>query len=115
MTVKIPVRLGRSTSKYRNVRVKLDGHTFDSKREAVRYGELKILQDSGRIAGLKIHPHFPIAVDGQAVCCYVADFAYDDLEKDCYTVEDVKGVKTAVYLLKKKLVKAKYGMQIQEV
>ena len=99
--------------KYGNVRVTVDGHNFDSKREARRYGELKLLQKAGKISALEVHPRYDIHVNDEKVCAYVADFAYKTF--DGKVVEDVKGVRTAIYRLKKKLMFAVHGIAIAEV
>jgi hypothetical protein len=52
-------------------------------------------------------------VGGETICRYVADFVYVRDEKRI--VEDVKGLKTAVYKLKKRLMKAVHKIEIQEV
>lgn len=101
-------------SKYRNVRTELDGYKFDSKREAGRYAELKILARAGLARDLAVHPVYPIEVNGFPICKYEADFFYRD-ERGLPHVEDVKGVRTDVYRIKKKLVKALLGIEIQEV
>lgn len=101
-------------SKYRAVAVWVDGIRFASRAEARRYGQLMLLQKLGEISGLELQPKFPITIGGTLVCSYVADFAYFDKEKR--VIEDVKGMKTPVYRLKKKLVEAMYpGVVIVEV
>lgn len=105
-------------SKYNNIKTKVDGIMFDSKKEAARYGVLKLLEKKKKIFNLKLQPKFPIAVNGEKICTYIADFSYSDMVPNGAgydVVEDVKGVKTAIYRLKKKLVKAVYGIDIQEV
>jgi len=102
-------------SKYGNVRTVVDGHSFASKREAKRYCELRFLKNAGKISGLELQPKFVCAVEGLPVCTYIADFSYYDIEKHGNVVEDVKGFKTAIYRLKKKLVLACFGIEIQEV
>ena len=103
-------------NKYNAKKVKLDGFTFDSKAEARRYGELKLLQKAGKISKLDVHPKISIHVNDKFVCNYIADFNYYDQERRGKNVyEDVKGVKTPVYNLKKKLVKAIYGIEIREI
>lgn len=99
-------------SKYRAVPVEVDGIRFASKREAARYGVLKLLEASGEIEGLELQPRFPLVVEGARVGTYVGDFRY--LDGGETIVEDVKGVKTPVYRLKKRLVKALYGVEIKE-
>lgn len=110
--------------KYRNVKTVVDGITFDSKKEANRWCELKLLEKAGEISGLKLQPEFPITINGQKVCKYIADFEYVDSELDLSPValrtviEDVKSPatrKNSTYRLKKKLVEAVYGIEITEV
>lgn len=105
-------------SKYGNVKVKLDGYTFDSKLEAERYRELKLLHGQGAISFLSVHPAFELCVNHFPVCRYVADFKYvagRGKPGDPYVIEDCKGVKTAAYQIKKKLMKAIYGIEVQEI
>jgi hypothetical protein len=102
--------------KYRNVRTKLDGYTFDSKAEAARYAVLKIRQQAGEIEQLKVHPRYEIMVPmfesymTVPICTYVADFEYVERIKGEWTriVEDVKGVRTAAYRIKRKLFEVRY-------
>ena len=100
-------------SKYGNVRVTVDGHKFDSKREARRYGELKLLQRAGKISDLLLQVRFPLVVNGHVICAYIADFDYR--EGSYRVTEDVKGVRTAVYRIKAKLMKALHGVTIREI
>jgi hypothetical protein len=102
-------------SKYGNVPTVIDGVRFASQREARRYVALKLLQRGGRIADLELQPEFVLAVNGHKVGKYVADFRYLDLDTGRQVVEDSKGVRTAVYKLKKKIVFALYGVDVQEV
>lgn len=88
------------------------GHLHDSKLEAARCNELHLLQSTGNISGLTFQPKFPIEIDGKLVCTYIADFAY--FVATCRIVEDVKGMLTPVYRLKKKLVEAVHGVVIAE-
>ena len=100
-------------SKYHSRKVTVDGHKFDSKAEAKRYCELKILERSGAITGLYLQPRFelqePFMCDGKRYrkIEYVADFMY--YENGRMIVEDVKGMKTDVYKLKMKLFLNQYG------
>lgn len=106
---------GKKQSKYRAVRTTIDGVTFASKREAKRFCELKAMQQAGEISDLELQPVFPIKVNGVLACKYVADFRYRKHAQTTIVVEDVKGMKTPVYRLKKKLVEAIYGIEIVEV
>lgn len=99
-------------SKYGARRTTVDGITFASAAEARRYGQLILRQRAGDISELELQPPFPLIVNGVKVGVYKADFAY--IEDGAPVVEDVKGVRTAVYILKAKLVKALYGITIRE-
>jgi hypothetical protein len=101
--------------KYNNKKTELDGIIFDSKKEAKRYWELKLLEKAGKIEKLKLQPAFELKVNNEKICTYKADFEYIDRSKyNVVVVEDVKGVKTPVYNLKKKLMKAIYKIDIFE-
>ena len=102
-------------NKYNAKKVKLDGFTFDSKAEARRYGELKLLQKAGKISELYVHPRLSIHVYENKICNYFPDFQYWDKGAKKIIYEDVKGVKTPIYNLKKKLVRAIYGIEIREI
>ena len=87
----------------------VDGITFDSMAEMNRYLELKMLAKSGVISGLELQPKFlliPKTEKGGKAVYYKADFKYTKDGKTVY--EDVKGVQTEVYKLKKKLLFYKY-------
>ena len=99
--------------KYGNRKTVVDGITFDSAKEAKRYGELKVLQRAGEITSLELQPRFPIVINGVKVCTYVADFGYVD-QIGSPVVEDCKGFKTREYTLKRKLMKAVHGIDILE-
>jgi hypothetical protein len=108
-----PAAPHRRPSKYHNKRVTIGEHTFDSKAEARRYVGLMAMQQGGLISDLRVHPRFELVVNGHHICNYVADFAY--IEDGNEVVEDVKGVRTPVYLLKKKLLYGLYGIEVKEV
>lgn len=95
-------------SKYRNKRV----GEFDSKKEWRRSNELALLEQAGAISGVVHHPRFRIEICGIHVCDYEADFRYTENGK--LVIEDVKGVRTDVYRIKKKLMKAVHGIEIVE-
>jgi len=127
-----------SRSKYKAVKTTIDGITFDSKKEAKRYTELKLLEKAGHITHLELQPEYQITINGAKICKYKADFRYFTVrqenneqyynskgewqtptmtgDKEGQIVEDVKGFKTPIYRLKKKLVEASYpGTLIKEV
>lgn len=103
-------------NKYGAIRTSVDGITFASAKEARRYGELKILQKAGIISNLQLQVKMPVVVNGVFICNYFADFAYLDHEREAPLMVfcDVKGMKTPVYRLKKKLVEALYRTKITE-
>ena len=108
-------------SKYHSRRVSIDGIVFDSQREAQRYCELKLLEKKGKISQLALQVPFvlvPAEVDVNKKklrqIVYVADVVYLD-EKLQKHVVDAKGVKTAVYKLKKRLMWHLYNITIEEV
>lgn len=101
-----------------------DGIVFASQREMKRYCELKLMEKVGAVSGIELQPAYPLYVwdtvnkVATPIGKYVADFRYvlhspSGLVID--VVEDVKGVKTPVYRLKKKMVEAQYGIEIREV
>jgi hypothetical protein len=99
-------------SKYGAKKTVVDGIKFDSMAEATRYGVLKIVQASGLISDLRLQVPYQITLNGKKICRYVADFVY--IEDGKQVVEDVKGMKTPVYNLKKKLMEAVFGVVILE-
>lgn len=102
-----------TTRKYGNEPQVVDGHLFDSKLEAKRYGELKLLQMVGQIHDLKVHEVFDLHANGERLGYYEADFSY--LEDGQRVIEDCKGVLTPLYRWKKKHLKAEYGINISEI
>lgn len=104
----------KSKSKYGNKKTFVGDKKFDSIKESKRYLILKDMEDKGEISNLKLQHKFIIEIDGNKICTYIADFTYFD-QKQIYIVEDVKGMKTAVYNLKKKLMKAILNISIKEI
>lgn len=102
-------------SKFRNVRVTVDGIRFASKREAARYSYLKELEKEGEITGLRLQPRYPLTVNGMHVCTYVADFEYSWTVLPRLVTEDAKGVRTRDFINKAKLFHALYGREVQLV
>ena len=104
-------------SKYHSKKTTVHGITFDSKREAERYCELRLFQMAGKIKELKLQVQFVLQPsfkkNGKTIraITYVADFEYYDLQKGKYIVEDVKGYKTKEYQLKKKMFEYRYPDQ----
>ena len=100
--------------KYRAVKTIVDGIRFDSKKEAARYQELKFLLLGGSITHLFLQQRFDFVVNAVKIGFYKADFVYFDKDKGVEVVEDVKGAKTPVYNLKKRLMLAIHGIKIFE-
>ena len=102
-------------SKYKAKKVIVDGITFDSKKEARRYQELKLLERAGVIKDLSLQPNFLLQDKfkykgkTERKIEYIADFQYYIIKDKKWVIEDVKGFKTDVYKLKKKLFLKKYG------
>ena len=92
-------------NKYRNIKTKVNGFTFDSKKEAGRYVELTLLRGQGAIRDLVLQPRFDIIINDKKIATYIADFKYFDVGRFQWVVEDVKSkaTKTPVYRLKKKI------------
>ena len=127
--------------KYKNNAVELDGIKFDSKREARRYAELKLLERAGEITGLQRQVKFELIPaqyetverysdktgkklkDAKRLlekeCSYIADFVY--FIDGQLIVEDVKGYRDpqsagyAKFVIKRKLMLYLHGIKIREV
>ncbi|NOQ48725.1 MAG: DUF1064 domain-containing protein [Methanococcoides sp.] len=90
---------------------------FDSKREAMRYRDLDLLQKAGEISELKTQVTFEVVPkqEGERAVKYIADFSYFDLNGN-YVVEDVKSpaTKTPAYVIKRKLMLHVHGIRVLE-
>lgn len=109
-------------SKYGSKKTELDGIVFDSKREASRYAELKLMERAKLISDLELQVPFELIpaqrINNKVVeraCTYVADFVYYDKAMGETVVEDAKGMRTDVYKIKRKLMLQKYNIKIKEV
>lgn len=110
-------------NKYKAKKAVVDGIVFDSRKEAKRYTELKKLEEMGSIRDLSLQvqfeliPSFEIVIDGKKrkrrAMRYICDFVYEVNGTTIY--EDVKGRKTDVYAIKKKLFEYRYHETIREV
>lgn len=122
--------------KYGNKKITVDGMLFDSKKEAQRYLELKMMQRAGMISNLELQKPYELIPaqyetyerygkngkklkDGRKCiensCVYKADFSYYDKEKNMLIVEDTKGMKTKDYIIKRKLMLYIHGIRIKEI
>ena len=105
-------------SKYGSIKtVTSDGIKHDSRKEANRWCELKLLERAGKITNLQRQVKFELIPkqDLERACSYVADFVYYDVDANKMVVEDTKGVKTEVYKIKKKLMLYIHGIKIREI
>lgn len=106
-------------SKYNAAGERIDGCWFASAAEARRYEQLKRMVEAGLIDNLELQKKLPCTVNNIIVCNYLADFAYDVIDDRGYVIrsviEDVKGMITDVYRLKKKLVEAVHHIKIKEI
>lgn len=108
--------------KYRAVPTMLDGIRFASKAEAARYAELRLLEKAGEIKELTLQPRYELLAwpsHGErtrtVVGHYVADFRYRQGPRGILVIEDVKGMRTALYRWKKRHFEAQYGLSITEI
>ena len=106
-------------NKYRSKKTVIDGITFDSKKEANRYMELKMLEEAGTIQDLQRQVKYVLIptqrINGKLVekeCSYKADFVYK--ENGETIVEDTKGFRTSNYKIKRKLMLYVHGIRIRE-
>ena len=123
-------------TKYNAQKCVVDGITFDSRKEANRYCELKLLERGHVITDLRLQVEFVLIPnqyrteerygkngrrlkDKQILlerkCCYIADFVYVDNRTGETVVEDAKGMRVEPYQVKKKLMLWVHGIQIKEV
>lgn len=93
-------------------RTTVDGVTFDSKREAERWQQLRLQERAGAISNLRRQVPFALVVNRMLICQYFGDFVYERDGRE--VVEDAKGMRTETYRLKKKLMLAIYGIEIEE-
>lgn len=117
-------------NKYRARKIFQNGESFDSRREYIRYCELKYLQHAGKISDLRRQVKYTLipaqrepdtigsrggVKKGRTIereCAYIADFVYT--ENGETVVEDVKGVRTTEYIIKRKLMLYVHGIRIRE-
>lgn len=103
--------------KYNNVKTIRDGFKFDSKREADYYSKLKVMEENHEIKSLRKQVPFQLFSTVKGLfpkMTYKADFTYLDKEGKLNVI-DVKGVKTPVYKIKKRLMYEVFGILIKEV
>lgn len=96
--------------KFRAKPTETDGIKFSSKKEANRYHQLLLLQRTGEILFFLRQLPFHLPGGVKYVCDFMVFWANGEV-----TIEDVKGMKTPMYIAKKKLVEATYPIEITEV
>ncbi len=124
-------KFNEQANKYQNKKITVAGEKFDSMKEYNRYCELKMLERSGIITDLKRQVKYiliPAQYEPDIIgarggrkkgkllereCAYLADFVYK--ENGLEVVEDTKGVKTADYIIKRKLMLHKHNIKIKEL
>ena len=116
-TTKHLEELKEKKSKYHNKKVVVDGITFDSKKEYLRWCELQLLQKAKVITDLKRQVKYVLVEKNgkERETSYIADFVYKQGNE--VVVEDVKSkaTKTPLYRLKRKLMLERYNIKIKEV
>lgn len=112
---------GEPKNKFGAVKKVVDDVKFDSTKEANRYAQLKLLVRAGKIKDLRLQVRYDLIPkqkfrDGSSMVgtYYLADFVYFDCDKGCEVVEDVKGKKTDVYQIKRKLMKLILDIEVYE-
>lgn len=113
-------------NKYKNTKTTLDGVEFASKKEAHRWGELRLLERAGEISDLQrqvkyelVPPQKRPSGGTERAVYYIADFVYT--QNGNTVVEDVKGYRNpqsagyAKFVIKRKLMLIRYGLEIKEV
>ena len=110
--------------KYHNKAKEFNGIVFDSVKECERYKELLLMEKAGEIRDLNRQVRFDLLPKMRGKnrtergVYYKADFTYYRINPggpDEYVVEDVKGMRTDVYKLKRKLMLYRKGISIEEV
>lgn len=99
-------------NKFGNIITEIDGFKFRSKLEGNRYLQLKMMNQAGLIHEFKKQVPYDLYVEGVYITRYIADFVvtYPD---GTVVVEDTKGVETEAFKIKKNLMLATLGIEIQ--
>ena len=106
-------------TKYNNKITELDGIKFHSRKESLRYSQLKLYEKGGLIANLRLQvayeliPKLVINNKTERAIKYVADFVYTDAVNKCEVVEDVKGMITDIFKIKYRLMKQIHNIDIK--
>lgn len=103
-------------NKFGAVKETVDGITFDSKREAQVWCELKLRMRAGEIEKLDRQIPFFLTVNAIQIARYTADFQYYDKMASAWRVVDVKSPTTAKkrdFVLIRKLMRACHGIEVE--
>lgn len=106
-------------NKYNNKITELDGIKFHSRKESVRYSQLKLYEKGGLIKDLRLQVSYELipkmVINGKTerAIKYVADFVYIDTLHETEVVEDVKGMITDIFKIKYRLMKQIYNIDIK--
>ena len=111
----------RRYNKFHAKKTTVGDKRFDSQKESIRYMGLCAKEARGEIRDLRTQVKFVLipaqrGEDGRVIereCAYYADFVYYDNGQ--MVVEDVKGMKTPEYIIKRKLMLQIYGIRIKEI
>lgn len=102
-------------TKFRSRKTVIDNITFDSKAEGRRYCDLKIMERAGLIRDLELQPGFELLPSFRdktgtlhRAIKYIADFRYTEVATGLLIVEDVKGMETREFKIKRKLLLSRY-------
>lgn len=105
-------------SKYNNTRVRYKDRWFDSIYEMNAAKSLEAMrrakQERDRVVAIEYQVKFPIVVNKAKICDYVADFVVEFADGRIDVI-DAKGMRTAVYRLKQKMMLAVHGIKIVEM
>lgn len=100
-------------NKYNNLLTEYNGVKYHSRLEAKYAALLDIRQKAKEVENIKRQERFPLEVNGEKIGTYVADFSFFDKVKKVNRVVDIKGVETDLFKIKKKLMKAVHGIDVE--
>ena len=106
-------------TKYNNKITELDGIKFHSRKESMRYGQLKLYEKGGLISDLRLQVSYELipklVINGKTerAINYIADFVYFDTVHKVEVVEDVKGMITDIFKIKYRLMKLIHNIDIK--
>lgn len=103
-------------NKYNNRRIKTEEGWFDSKREYQRWLDLKLLERAGKIRNLRRQVQYELIpkIGRMRPTYFVADFVYEEAPEWKEVVEDSKGYRNRLYMLKAKLMLFRHGIAVLE-